>query len=112
MVYRMRSGGVLSILWVLAAASGCAGELGPPDTGAPAEAEAAGAVLEGPECSWSQWGQSAAHDGQTCVRGQAPIRELDHIVYDPFEFQEMSETFGELLVTTRSRSTTAPVTSS
>jgi len=35
-------------------------------------------------CTWSQWGQSAAHDGQSCVTGQAPSNILHHIVYDPF----------------------------
>src|SRR5882672_1745242 len=98
MVHRMRSGGVFSILWVLAAASGCSGELGGPETGAPGEAEAADAVREGPGCTWSQWGQSAAHDGQACGRGQSPTHVLDHIVYDPFEFQEMSETGGNLFI--------------
>lgn len=100
MAHRMRSGGVLSILWVLAVASGCSGELGGPETGAAPEAEAvaADALRDGPGCTWSQWGQSAAHDGQTCVRGQAPTRELEHIVYDPFEFQEMTETGGELFI--------------
>src|SRR5678815_855409 len=93
----MRSGGVLSILYVMAAASGC-GELGVAETGAPGEAEAAAEVREGPGCTWSQWGQSAAHDGQACGRGQAPTNVLDHIVYDPFEFQEMSETGGVLFI--------------
>jgi hypothetical protein len=49
-------------------------------------------------CSWTQWGQSAAHDGQSCVRGQKPTKILDHIVYDPFEFQEMAEGGGDLFI--------------
>jgi hypothetical protein len=54
--------------------------------------------LEDRTCAWTQWGQNAAHVGQACVRGQQPTRILDHLVYDPFEFQEMSQTFGALLV--------------
>jgi hypothetical protein len=98
MVHRMTSGGVFSILWIVAAASGCSGELGGPETGAAGEVEATDAARGGPDCTWSQWGQSAAHDGQTCAQGQSPTRVLEHIVYDPFEFQEMSEGGGDLFV--------------
>lgn len=49
-------------------------------------------------CTWSQWGQSASHDGQACEPGQAPTNVLDHRVYDPFEFQEMAEGFGDLFI--------------
>ncbi|HEX7836582.1 MAG TPA: hypothetical protein VF469_03915 [Kofleriaceae bacterium] len=83
-----------AVLWGLGAASGCA-----EDPGAePPEAETAAAIDRGPACSWSQWGQSASHDGQSCVRGQEPTRVLEHIVYDPFEFQEMAEGGGDLFV--------------
>lgn len=98
MTHHVRSGGVFSMLWLLAAASGCSGELGPPEAEAAGEAAATDAVREGPGCPWSQWGQSAAHDGQSCIVGQAPTHVLDHIVYDPFEFQEMSETSGDLFI--------------
>jgi hypothetical protein len=49
-------------------------------------------------CTWSQWGQNASHQGQSCARGQDPNRILDHIVYDPFEFKELSEDFGLLFI--------------
>src|ERR1043165_2445531 len=90
---------------VLVAAMGaCAGV---PEPGAgPAEAtqtEAAqselSTALSSPlSCSWTQWGQSADHAGSSCVRGQTPERVLDHIVYDPFEFQEIAEGFGGLFM--------------
>jgi hypothetical protein len=49
-------------------------------------------------CTWSQWGGSATHDGQTCARGQAPSNVLHHIEYDPFQFQEIAEGEGLLFV--------------
>ena len=50
-------------------------------------------------CEWSQWGQSAAHDGQACASGQNVARELAHVVIDPFVAQEALETgFDALLV--------------
>ena len=62
-------------------------------------ARARGDESDGREaCSWQQWGQSATHDGQTCVRAQTPARELAHIVYDPFQNQEIAEGGGELFV--------------
>ena len=89
---------------LVAAMGACAGV---PEPGAgPAEAtqtEAAqselSTALSSPlSCSWTQWGQSADHAGSSCVRGQAPERVLDHIVYDPFEFQEIAEGFGGLFM--------------
>jgi hypothetical protein len=90
-----------------AALGGCGIEPG----GNATEAEAVASVAQAPDgssasasrldddhCAWTQWGQSAAHDGQACVRGQAPTNVLHHVVYDPFEFQEMSETFGDLFI--------------
>src|ERR1044071_2186186 len=94
----MKTSGVLSILWMMAAASGCTGGLESPARADVAETGTADAALDGPSCTWSQWGQSAAHDGETCVTGQAPTHVLEHIVYDPFEFQEMSETGGDLFI--------------
>jgi hypothetical protein len=94
----MKSSGVLSILGMVAAASGCAGEPESLARGDVAEIGTADAALEGPSCTWSQWGQSAAHDGETCASGQSPTHVLEHIVYDPFEFQEMSETGGDLFI--------------
>jgi hypothetical protein len=47
-------------------------------------------------CTWTQWGRSASHDGATCARGQDPRTILHHIVYNPFEQQEMDENFGGL----------------
>ena len=49
-------------------------------------------------CGWTQWGQSAAHDGGSCARGQEPRTVLDHIVYDPFQVQEIREGGGDLFV--------------
>jgi hypothetical protein len=49
-------------------------------------------------CSWSQWGQSAAHDGAVCVAAQPAERELASVTFDPFVAQEMAETFGGLFV--------------
>src|SRR5262245_28590274 len=49
-------------------------------------------------CSWTQWGQGPDHQGQSCIRGQEPNTVLGHIVYDPFQFQEIAENFGNLLV--------------
>src|SRR5262249_61286470 len=28
------------------------------------------------QCAWEQWGQSGAHEGATCVAGQAPTTTL------------------------------------
>jgi hypothetical protein len=92
------AGGFSSTLLVLGAVlTGCADEPGPngPNT---SEMETTAPVSQGRGCSWSQWGQSAAHDGQACVAGQAPTTTLDHIVYDPFEFQEMAEGGGDLFI--------------
>jgi len=47
-------------------------------------------------CTWDQWGGGADHEGDTCVAAQDPLRELAHIVYDPFEFQEIAELDGGL----------------
>jgi hypothetical protein len=77
-----------------AALSGCA-EAPDPNT---SEQEAAELGRPDPQCSWSQWAQDAAHGGQSCIRGQEPVNTLAHIVYDPFEFQEMAEGSGALLV--------------
>lgn len=49
-------------------------------------------------CDWGQWGQSAAHSGQVCVRGQRDLRLLTHVVVDPFAEQETIENFGGLAV--------------
>jgi hypothetical protein len=100
MAHCMRFG--MLVLGVLGgAAGGCAGDLtAGAETGAEAGAETATAqaVAAAPGCTWSQWGQSAAHDGQSCVGGQQPTNVLDHIVYDPFEFQEIADSFGDLFI--------------
>jgi hypothetical protein len=49
-------------------------------------------------CTWDQWGGGADHGGAVCAAAQAPTRELAHIVFDPFEFQEIAEAGGDLLV--------------
>ena len=49
-------------------------------------------------CDWGQWGQSAAHNGQVCVRGQQDLRLLTRVVVDPFAEQETTEGFGGLSV--------------
>src|SRR5258708_37775684 len=94
---------------ILMSLGGLAGCLGAPTTASEPEAsEVTSAVTEAQDgasqlfddhaCTWSQWGQSAAHDGQTCARGQQPSNILHHIVYDPFEFQEMAERGGDLFI--------------
>jgi len=45
-------------------------------------------------CDWTQWGQNAAHTGQTCARGQRDLRLLARFVVDPFAEQEDAENFG------------------
>jgi outer membrane protein assembly factor BamB len=47
-------------------------------------------------CEWTQWGRSAAHDGQVCVRGQRDLRLLTRMVLDPFAEQETADNFGAL----------------
>src|SRR4051794_5062821 len=91
-----------SMLLVVAMGA-CAGVPEPEATPEAAQTEAAQSELSTAEsspqsCSWTQWGQTADHAGSTCVRGQAPERVLDHIVYDPFQFQEIAEGFGDLFV--------------
>jgi hypothetical protein len=70
-----------------AALNGCASV---PETEAP-QTESTSTALQIPGCSWTQWGQSADHQGQACVRGQAPETVFGHIVYDPFQAQEIAE---------------------
>ena len=55
-----------------------------------------GEAARGRQCTWDQWGQSAAHDGQTCSAGQPANRKLARLIYDPFADQEIAETFGLL----------------
>jgi outer membrane protein assembly factor BamB len=52
----------------------------------------------GRTCEWTQWGQSAAHDGEVCVEGQEDLRILARLTVDPFADQETAETGGSLLV--------------
>jgi hypothetical protein len=47
---------------------------------------------------WPQWGQNPQHSAFINVEGQAPIRVLADIVYDPFVPQEQVEEFGGLVV--------------
>src|SRR5436305_5669492 len=48
-----------------------------------------------PDCDWTQWGQNAAHNGQTCARGQRDLRMLARVVVDPFAEREAAESqFG------------------
>lgn len=56
------------------------------------------AALQPPPCSWNQWGGSADHQGRSCVPGQAPETALHHVVYDPFQTQEIAEGSGALFV--------------
>src|SRR4051794_15543993 len=44
-----------------------------------------------PGCDWTQWGQNAAHTGQTCARGQRDLRMLARVVVDPFAEKEAAE---------------------
>src|SRR5678816_1519247 len=83
-----------SLLVAAAALSGCA--LPEPETSAETASTAqaidtVSSQSRDGRCTWSQWGQSASHDGQSCARGQQPTNILHHLVYDPFEFQEMAE---------------------
>jgi hypothetical protein len=82
---------------------GCAGMPGEPadDAANAPTVETAAATSEIAQplpCTWSQWGRDATHGGQSCARGQAPTNILDHTVYDPFEFQEIADSFGDLFV--------------
>jgi hypothetical protein len=49
-------------------------------------------------CEWTQWAQSASHEGQVCVAGQTDLRMLHRLVVDPFSAQEQAEAGGSLLV--------------
>jgi outer membrane protein assembly factor BamB len=47
------------------------------------------------DCDWTQWGQNAAHTGQSCAAGQRDLRLLAHVVVDPFAEKEAGESqFG------------------
>lgn len=53
----------------------------------------------GGTCEWTQWGQSAAHDGEVCAEGDSDLRLLARLVVDPFTDQEIAESGrGSLLV--------------
>jgi outer membrane protein assembly factor BamB len=52
----------------------------------------------GRSCEWTQWGQSASHDGEVCAEGDSDLRMLARLVVDPFADQEIAETGGGLLV--------------
>ncbi len=47
------------------------------------------------KCNWTQWGQSAAHQGQGCVPGQSPDRLLARLSYDPLTEVEAADTPGD-----------------
>jgi outer membrane protein assembly factor BamB len=47
-------------------------------------------------CDWTQWGQGAAHNGQSCAAGQRDLRLLSRLVVDPFAEQEEADGFGAL----------------
>ena len=47
--------------------------------------------LDGSCRSWFQWGGDAAHDNQSCVRGQALTSVLADIVIDPFVPMELAD---------------------
>src|SRR2546423_15627212 len=49
-------------------------------------------------CAWSQWGQSAAHEGHGCAEGQRGLRLQAVVDVDPFAVQEAAEDFGGLPV--------------
>ena len=82
----------------IAAMSGCADAPGPDAPEAASETTASTEADLALGCSWTQWGQGPDHQGQSCIRGQEPNTVLGHIVYDPFQFQEIAENFGNLLV--------------
>jgi len=51
-----------------------------------------GGCKGGDDCGqWTQWGQSAEHEGSVCATGQAMTRTLARIVYDPFNEQELAD---------------------
>jgi hypothetical protein len=92
-----------STAWYLATAIGVLGGSAcslPEDEPASAVTTATGEVRSAvaADCTWSQWGRSATHDGQSCAVGQDPDRILNRIVYDPFEFRELTESGGVLFV--------------
>jgi hypothetical protein len=89
----------IAALCAVMASSSCSGE--PGQTTATEEAlEAPSTSPLAPDrtCAWTQWGGDATHQGEACATGQAPTNILHHQVYDPFEFQEMAETFNDLFI--------------
>ncbi|MGH9885034.1 MAG: hypothetical protein ACREBE_05880, partial [bacterium] len=52
-----------------------------------------------PGCdAWHQWGNSASHQGSSCVTGQRLEGELSDVVYDPFIAEETADAEGNLIV--------------
>jgi outer membrane protein assembly factor BamB len=51
----------------------------------------------GRTCEWTQWGQSAGHDGAVCAAGQDELRMLARLTVDRFAEQETAEMFGLLV---------------
>jgi outer membrane protein assembly factor BamB len=51
----------------------------------------------GNSCEWTQWGQSASHDGAVCVAAQRGLRMLARLTIDPFVEQETAEAFSLLV---------------
>ena len=49
-------------------------------------------------CVWSQWGQSARHEGRGCAEGQRGLRVQAVVNVEPFAVQEAAEDFGGLPV--------------
>ena len=90
---------LISILGGSVSAAGCTDSRNEPPPTAEADlGDDAGTDAFGLPCTWTQWGQSADHHGRSCAVGQSPTKILDHIVYDPFEFQEITEGFGDLFI--------------
>jgi hypothetical protein len=58
-----------------------------------------GSTGQEPGCdSWQQWGNSASHQGASCVRGQPLDTRLSDMVYDPFVADEVADARGALII--------------
>jgi len=79
---------------------GSAGCMVPADDASTAEVSApVSSDALGPRgCTWTQWGQSASHDGTSCVVGEEPRTAIQSVVHDPFAAMEIADGRGVLLV--------------
>jgi len=52
----------------------------------------------GGTCEWTQWGQSASHDGEVCVEGDSDLSLVARLTVDPFVEQEIAESGRDTLL--------------